>query len=172
MPLETMQDLLLHQLKDIYSAEQQLTKALPKLAEHADSEDLAQAFRDHLADTTRQVERLDRIFTKLDARPGNVVCQGMKGLIEEADELMEEDGSEAVVDAGLISAAQRVEHYEISAYGSAKAVAALLGHADIVKLLDESQAEETAADKKLSLIATTDVNARAAGTDPSMAARV
>jgi ferritin-like metal-binding protein YciE len=96
----------------------------------------------------------------------------MKGLIEEGDELMEEDGSEAVVDAGLISAAQRVEHYEISAYGSAKAVAALLGHADIVKLLDESQAEETAADKKLSLIATTDVNARAAGTDPSMAARV
>jgi ferritin-like metal-binding protein YciE len=172
MPLETMQDLLLHQLKDIYSAEQQLTKALPKLAEHADSEDLAQVFRDHLAETKRQVERLDRIFTKLDARPGNVVCKGMKGLIEEGDELMEEDGSEAVLDAGLISAAQRVEHYEISAYGSAKAVAALLGHADIVKLLDESQTEETAADKKLSLIATTDVNARAAGTDPSMAARV
>ena len=172
MPLETMQDLLLHQLKDIYSAEQQLTKALPKLAEHADSEELTQTFRDHLAETKRQVERLDRIFTKLGARPGNVVCKGMKGLIEEGDELMEEEGSEAVVDAGLISAAQRVEHYEISAYGSAKAVAALLGHADIVKLLDESQAEETAADKKLSLIATTDVNARAAGTDPSMAARV
>lgn len=172
MPLETMQDLLLHQLKDIYSAEQQLTKALPKLAEHADGEDLAQAFRDHLAETKRQVERLDRIFEKLGSRPGNVVCKGMKGLIEEGDELMEEGGSEAVVDAGLISAAQRVEHYEISAYGSAKAVAALLGHADIVKLLDASQAEETAADKKLSLIATTDVNARAAGTDPRMAARV
>lgn len=172
MPLETMQDLLLHQIKDIYSAEQQLTKALPKLAEHAESDDLAQAFRDHLAETKRQVERLDRIFKKLGSRPGNVVCKGMKGLIEEGDELMEEGGSEAVVDAGLISAAQRVEHYEISAYGSAKAVAALLGHADIVKLLDESQSEETAADKKLSLIATTDVNARAAGTEPSMAARV
>lgn len=172
MPLETMQDLLLHQLKDIYSAELQLTKALPKMADHADNEDLAGAFRDHLAETERQIERLDRIFQQLGQRPGNIVCKGMEGLIEEGDELMGEEGSEAVIDAGLISAAQRVEHYEISAYGSAKAVAALLGHADVVKLLDESQNEETAADKKLSLIATTDVNARAAGTDPSMAAKV
>jgi ferritin-like metal-binding protein YciE len=172
MPLETMQDLLVHQLKDIYSAEKQLTKALPKMVKQARTDDLAAALRAHLTETERQVQRLDRIFEKLDVRPGNTVCKGMEGLIEEADELMQEDGNEAVIDAGLISAAQRVEHYEISAYGSAKAVAALLGHADVVKLLDESQEEETAADKKLSLIATTDVNARAAGTDPSMAARV
>jgi ferritin-like metal-binding protein YciE len=95
----------------------------------------------------------------------------MEGLIEEAKEILEEDGNEAVIDAGIIAAAQRVEHYEISAYGSAKALATLLRLSDIVRLLNESQEEETAADKKLSLIATTDVNARAAGTDPSMAAR-
>lgn len=172
MPLETMQDLLVDQLKDIHNAEKQLTRALPRLAEKAVNEELREALRAHVAETERQVQRLDRVFEKLGTRPGNKVCKGMEGLIAEADELLGEDGNEAVIDAGLIAAAQRVEHYEISAYGSAKALAALLGHADIVKLLDESQEEETAADKKLSLIATTAVNARAAGTDPSMAARV
>lgn len=171
MPFETMQDLMLDQLRDIYSAEQQLTQALPKLAEKASTEELAQAFRDHLAETKEQIRRLDQIFQKLGETPGNKKCKGMAGLIEEGREHLEGDGDPAVIDAALIADAQRVEHYEISAYGSVKALAALLGHREIVKLLDESQEEETAADKKLSLIATADVNARAAGTDPSMAAK-
>lgn len=171
MALESMQDLLIHQLKDIYSAEQQLLKALPKMQEKASTEELATAFANHLTETENQVERLDRVFELLGERAGGVKCKGMEGLIEEVEETLDEDGNEAVVDAGIIAAAQRVEHYEISAYGSAKAFAALLGLSDVVELLNESQEEETAADKKLSLIATTDVNARAAGTDPSMAAK-
>lgn len=171
MPFETMQDLMLDQLKDIYSAEQQLTQALPKLAEKASTEELAQAFRDHLGETQEQIRRLDQIFKQLRETPGNKKCKGMAGLIEEGKEVLDEDGDPAVIDAALIAGAQRAEHYEISAYGSVKALAALLGHREIVKLLDESQNEETAADKKLSLIATADVNARAAGTDPSMAAK-
>lgn len=171
MPFETMQDLMLDQLKDIYSAEQQLTQALPKLAEKASTEELAQAFRDHLGETQEQIRRLDQIFKQLGETPGNKKCKGMAGLIEEGKEVLDEDGDPAVIDAALIAGAQRAEHYEISAYGSVKALAALLGHREIVKLLDESQNEETAADKKLSLIATADVNARAAGTDPSMAAK-
>lgn len=172
MSLETMQDLLLHQLRDIYSAEQMLTKALPKMQEKASTEELATAFRDHLAQTENQVARLDRVFEILGERATGVKCKGMEGLIEEAEEILGEDGNESVIDAGMIAAAQRIEHYEVSAYGSAKAVAALLGLSEVVQLLNESQVEETAADKKLSLIATTDVNARAAGTDPSMAAKV
>lgn len=172
MPLETLQDLFLDQLNDIYSAEQQLTKALPKLASKASNEDLAEAFRDHLKETEGQIRRLDQIFKKIGETPGNKKCKGMAGLIEEGDEVLEEEGDEAVIDAALIAGAQRIEHYEISAYGSVKALAALLGKADIVQLLDESQEQETAADKRLSLIATTEVNARAAGTDPSMATKV
>ena len=171
MSFDTMQDLLLHQLQDIYSAEQMLVKALPKLKEKASSEELATALSAHLAQTESQVERLDRIFELLGERAGGVKCKAMEGLIEEAQEILDETGHEAVIDAGIIAAAQRVEHYEISAYGSAKAFATLLGLSDVVQLLNESQEEETAADKKLSLIATAEVNARAAGTHPSMAAK-
>lgn len=172
MALETMQDLLIHQLRDLYSAEQMLTEALPKMAKKASTEELAGAFREHLMETENQVARLDRVFEILGERSSGVKCKAMEGLLEEGEELLEEEGNEAVIDAGIIAAAQRVEHYEISAYGSAKAFAALLGLSDVVNLLNESQEEETAADKKLSLIATTEVNARAAGTDPSMAAKV
>lgn len=172
MAFETMQDLLIHQLQDIYSAEQMLTKALPKMAKKASTDELVNALQDHGAETERQVERLDRIFEMLDETGSGTKCKGMEGLIDEAEELLEEGGADAVLDAGMIASAQRIEHYEISAYGSAKACAALLGLADVVKLLNESQEEETRADKKLSLIATIDVNARAAGTDPSMAAKV
>jgi ferritin-like metal-binding protein YciE len=171
MSLETMQDLLLHQLRDIYSAEQMLTKALPTLQEKASTEELATAFGAHLAETKHQVARLDQVFKILGEQSGGVKCKAMEGLIAEAQEILDEDGNESVIDAGIIAAAQRVEHYEISAYGSAKAFAALLGLSDVVELLNESQQEETTADKKLSLIATTEVNARAAGTDPSMAAK-
>ena len=171
MSFDSLQDLLIHQLRDIYSAEQMLTKALPKLKEKASSEDLARAFAEHLAETESQVARLDQVFELLGERSGGVKCKAMEGLVAEADEILDEDGNDAVLDAGIIAAAQRVEHYEISAYGSAKAFAALLKLSDIVKLLNESQEEETAADKKLSLIATAEVNARAARTHPSMAAK-
>lgn len=171
MAFDTMQDLLIHQLQDIYSAEQMLTKALPKMQEKASTEALVTAFRDHLAETKSQVGRLDQVFEILGEQSGGVKCKAMEGLIEEAQEILDEDGNESVIDAALIAAAQRVEHYEVSAYGSAKAFATLLGLSDVVQLLNESQEEETAADKKLSLIATAEVNARAAGTDPSMAAR-
>lgn len=171
MALESMQDLLIHQLKDIYSAEQQLLKALPKMQEKVATEELETAFAHHLTETENQVDRLERVFGLLGERSGGVQCKAMAGLIEEAQELLDEDGNEAVIDAGIIAAAQRVEHYEISAYGSAKAFAALLGLSEVVQLLNESQMEETAADKKLSLIATAEVNARAAGTDPSMAVK-
>lgn len=171
MAFDSMQDLLVHQLRDIYSAEQQLVKALPKMQEQASTEELATAFRDHLAETENQVARIEQIFEILGERPGGTKCKAMEGLIEEAQEILDEDGTESVIDAGIIAAAQRVEHYEVSAYGSAKAFAALLGLSEVVKLLNESQQEETAADKKLSLIATTEVNARAAGTQPSTAAK-
>lgn len=171
MSFETMQDLLIHQLQDIYSAEQMLMKALPKMQEKASAEELATAFEDHLAETENQVARLEQVFELLGEKAGGVKCKAMEGLVAEAQEILDEDGTEAVIDAAIIAAAQRVEHYEISAYGSAKAFAALLGLSGVVKLLNESQQEETAADKKLSLIATADVNARAAGTDPSMAAK-
>jgi ferritin-like metal-binding protein YciE len=172
MALETMQDLLVHQLRDIYSAEQMLIKALPQMVKKASTEELGTAFSDHLVETQHQAARLDQIFERLGEQSGGVKCKAMEGLIGEAEEILGEDGSETVIDAGIIAAAQRIEHYEISAYGSAKAFAALLGLTEVVKLLNESQEEETAADKKLSLIATTEVNARAAGTDPSMAAKV
>lgn len=171
MAFETMQDLLIHQLQDIYSAEQMLTKALPKMQEKASTDELAAAFSEHLAETENQITRLDRVFDILGEHSGGVKCRAMEGLIEEGQEILDEEGNEAVIDAGIIAAAQRVEHYEISAYGSAKALAALLGLSEVVELLNDSQEEETAADKKLSLIATTSVNARAAGTDPSMAAK-
>jgi len=171
MAFDSMQDLLVHQLRDIYSAEQQLVKALPKMQEKAATEELSTAFRDHLAETENQVARLEQIFEILGERAGGMKCKAMEGLIEEAQEILDEDGTESVIDAGIIAAAQRVEHYEVSAYGSAKAFAALLGLSEVVKLLNESQQEETAADKKLSLIATTEVNARAAGTQPSTAAK-
>jgi len=166
-----MQDLLIHQLQDIYSAEKMLVKALPKAIERASAAELKTALQDHLSETQEQVGRLDRIFKILDESTGGTKCKAMEGLIAEVEEMLDEDGNDAVIDAGIIADAQRIEHYEIAAYGSAKAFAALLGLADVVQLLNESQVEETAADKKLSLIATTDVNARAAGTDPSMAAR-
>lgn len=171
MALESMQDLLIHQLQDIYSAEKMLLKALPKMVERVSAEELKAAFSHHLNETQNQVARLDQIFKILDESPGGTKCKAMEGLIAEAEDMLGEDGDDAVIDAGIIADAQRVEHYEIAAYGSAKAIAALLGLTEVVKLLNESQVEETAADKKLSLIATTDVNARAAGTDPSMAAR-
>jgi ferritin-like metal-binding protein YciE len=148
--METLQDLLEDELKDLYSAETQLVKALPKLAKKAVSESLQQAFLDHLEETKGQVARLQQIGTSMGIKLTGKTCKAMEGLVEEGAEILEEDGSSAVIDAALIGAAQRVEHYEIAAYGTAKAFAEHLGLTDVVELLEETLQEESAADEKLS----------------------
>ena len=159
--MATLEDLYTDLLKDLYSAEKQLVKALPKMAKNAQSPDLQKAFQEHLRQTEGQVERIERIFSDMEGSPRGKKCVGMEGLIEEGSEMIEEEGDEEVIDAGLISAAQRVEHYEIAAYGSVMAWAKALGHKDIAALLDETLEEEKAADKKLSALAERSVNRQA-----------
>lgn len=137
------------QLKDIYSAESQLLKALPKMAKAARSQDLRQGFEKHLEQTKGHVERLEQIFSALDENPKGKKCMGMQGLIEEGEEVIKEESTTDALDAGLIAAAQRVEHYEIAAYGSVRAFAKLLGDDDSVNLLQQTLDEEKETDKKL-----------------------
>jgi ferritin-like metal-binding protein YciE len=167
MKLKTLNDLFVDQLKDLYSAENQLLKALPKMAKAAESEELRDAFTAHLEETKGQVERLEKIFSGLDVSPRGKKCKAMEGLIEEGKELIEEDAEPNVKDAGLIGAAQKVEHYEIAAYGTARTIAQQLGHDDYADLLQETLDEEGAADQKLTDIAESSVNAEAeaAGTE-------
>lgn len=153
MKNENLRELLVEELKDLYSAENQLTKALPKVAKNASDPQLKKAIESHLKETEGHVARLEQIFEQLDASPKGKTCEGMKGLITEADERIKEGGEPAVLDAGLIADAQRVEHYEISAYGSARTFATLLGEKEIAKLLEETLKEEKAADAKLTSIA-------------------
>ena len=153
MKIETLQDLLVEELKDLYSAETQITKALPKLAKASSDVKLKQAFEHHLEETKHHVQRLEQIFEQLEENPKGKTCEGIKGLLKEGDERAGEDGGPEALDAGLISAAQRVEHYEIAAYGSARTFAELLGKTEIVKLLDETLEEEKAADAKLTQVA-------------------
>lgn len=153
MSLDSLSDLLTDELKDLYSAENQLLKALPKMAKKATSEELKAAFTSHLAETQGHVERLNSIATKLDITLGGKKCWAMEGLVKEGDEILEEDGEDAVIDAALIGAAQRVEHYEIAAYGTTRAMAEALGHQDVVGLLQLTLDEEGAADEKLTEIA-------------------
>jgi ferritin-like metal-binding protein YciE len=152
MKIPTLAKLLEDQLKDLYSAETQLTKALPKMAKKASFDGLKQAILAHLEETKQQVERLKEIAGTLGIKLSGKTCQAMEGLIEEGAEVIEAEGPGPVIDAALIAAAQRVEHYEISAYGSARALADHLEHADVVRLLQETLDEESAADEKLSLI--------------------
>ncbi|HEV8612648.1 MAG TPA: ferritin-like domain-containing protein [Gemmatimonadales bacterium] len=161
MALDSMQDLLLEQLKDLYNAEQQLVKALPKIAEKVCNASLREAFEAHLRETEGHVARLERAFSGLGERPEGKKCKGMEGLLDEGDEMLSEKGSESVRDAGIIATAQRVEHYEIAGYGCAATFAQLLGHQDVVTLLEETLAEEIAADEKLSAIAEEEVNQHA-----------
>lgn len=161
MSLESMQDLMLEELRDLYNAEQQLTKALPKMAEKAATPSLQQAFQSHLRETEGHVARLEQIFRQLDEKPSGKKCKGMEGLIDEGEEMLSEKGIESVRDAGIIAAAQRVEHYEIAAYGCAVNFAQLLGHSDIVTLLEQTLSEEKAADEKLTQIAEQEVNSQA-----------
>jgi ferritin-like metal-binding protein YciE len=162
MKTKGFQDLLELELKDIYSAEKQLTKALPKMAKAATNDQLRQAFENHLQETEGQIERLEQIFKQLDVSYTRVEkCKAMEGLIEEGKKLLEEGLEPSVLDAALIAAAQRVEHYEIAAYGCARTFAAQLGHGDVAELLQESLNEEGNADDKLTEIAESVVNQEA-----------
>ncbi|HET9199374.1 MAG TPA: ferritin-like domain-containing protein [Dehalococcoidia bacterium] len=158
MPVKNVQDLLLDELRDIYDAEKQLVRALPKMAKASSSEQLRQAFQEHLEQTKTQVERLEQVFDKLDTRARGKRCEAMRGLVEEASEMMEEIKTPQVLDAALIAGAQKVEHYEIAAYGSLRALAEACGHQDAARLLDETLDEEKEADQKLNQIALSEVN--------------
>lgn len=148
--METLQELLEDELKDLFSAENQLVKALPKLAKKAASASLKQAFLDHLEETKGQVARLQEIATAMGLKLKGKTCKAMEGLVAEGAEILEEDGRSPIIDAALIGAAQRVEHYEIAAYGTARAFAEHLGLTDVVELLQATLDEESAADEKLS----------------------
>jgi ferritin-like metal-binding protein YciE len=161
--IDSLNDLLVDELRDIYDAEKRLTKAIPKLVKKARNEQLRTALEEHLEQTEQQLGRLDRAFDHLGQSPKGKSCAGMKGIIEEGDEhIGEEYGDDGLRDAVIIGSAQRVEHYEIAAYGTAIAHARLLGEDEVVSLLMKSIDEEKAADKKLTEIAETVVNRDAA----------
>ncbi|MHB8733460.1 MAG: YciE/YciF ferroxidase family protein [bacterium] len=161
MPMESLEDLFVHEIKDLYNAEQQILKALPKLIREASSQELQDALRHHLDQTKGHVARLDRVFEELGEPARGVKCKGMEGLIEEGADLLNEKAEDSVKDAGIIAAAQRVEHYEMAAYGTARTYARTLGHDEAVPLLEETLREEKEADKKLTEIAEGAVNVRA-----------
>jgi len=153
MKIQTLSNLLSEELKDIYDAEKRLVRALPKMAKAASTPDLRSAFEEHLSVTKKHVERLEQVFDLLGVPAKAKPCAGMKGLIEEGEETMKEDAAEPLMDAALIGAAQRVEHYEMAAYGTARAMAERLGNQEAVDLLQETLDEEKEADEKLTEIA-------------------
>jgi ferritin-like metal-binding protein YciE len=153
--MTTVEDLLLEQIRDLYDAEKQLVRALPKMAKAAESDELREAIEQHLEETNHQVERLEQAFEQLEQPAKGKSCKGMKGLIEEGSEVMQENAEEPLSDLALIAAAQRVEHYEISAYGTARTMAEHLGQQEVMWLLEQSEEEEKAADSKLTEIAMT-----------------
>jgi len=153
MTQDTLQELFIEQIRDIYDAEKQIVKALPKLAKAARSEELSDALRKHLEETQNQVTRLEEIFRMQDMPAKGKTCKGMKGLLEEGAEVLQESDDDTLLDLAIIAAAQRVEHYEISAYGTAKAIAQKLGDQNAVKLLEQTEEEESAADSTLTDIA-------------------
>jgi ferritin-like metal-binding protein YciE len=161
MKLESLQDLLVAELKDLYSAENQLVKALPKMAKAASNEKLRDGFLEHLEQTKGHVERLEQACEELEVSPKGKKCAAMEGLIEEGSELLKEDATPAVLDAALIAAAQKVEHYEIASYGSARTFAKVLGLDNVAKLLQQTLDEEGATDKKLTKLAESEVDAAA-----------
>lgn len=165
MKLDSLEKLFVHELKDLYSAEQQILEALPKMAKAARHDELRKAFEDHHGQTEGHVRRLERIFDELGYQATGQKCRGMEGLIEEGEELLEEDADEDVRDAGMIAAAQRVEHYEIAGYGSARTYAQLLGKDSAADLLQQTLDEEGEADKKLTRLAEQLVNLAARRAD-------
>ena len=161
MKLDTLQDLFLDELRDIYNAEGQLVKALPKMAKGASSDELRKAFENHLEQTQGHVERLEEIFEMFDEKPKGKTCHAMKGLIEEGAEILNQDGDDSVLDAGIIVAAQKVEHYEIATYGSLRTFAQLLDKNEAADLLQETLDEESEANELLNELAQDIVNPEA-----------
>ena len=162
MELDTLKDLYVDEIKDLYSAEKQLIKALPKMAKAANDDQLREAFRTHLKETAQHAARLEQICQELGVSPRGKKCVGMEALIEEGSELIKENPDPEVLDAGLISKAQHVEHYEIAGYGTVRTYAQVLGEKGVAKLMAQTLKEEKAADKKLTGIAEGSVNAQAA----------
>ena len=167
--IKSMEDLFLHSLQDVYYAENQIIKALPKLIEKANNRELTAGLRQHLRETEQQVERLQQVFEKLGETPKGVDCPAIDGLIKEADEVAGEVDDKKVLDAAIIGSAQAVEHYEISRYGTLIAWAEELGHDNVVSLLNANLKEEKATDKKLNRLAEGGVNRRATGRSTSRA---
>lgn len=161
MIMKDLKDLFEHQLKDLYSAEDQLTKAIPKMAKAAHDKKLKEAFESHLEETKEQKQRLAEVCKELGIKPNGETCKAMQGLIKEAESFLEEDASEEVRDAGLIADAQRVEHYEISGYGTVVRYAKELGHKEIAKKLQKTLDEEYDADNKLDKLAEGRLNKKA-----------
>lgn len=161
MKLESLNELLIEELKDLYDAEHQLTKALPKMAKAATSEQLKTAFNQHLSETENQISRLEQVFEVMGQKATRKTCKAMKGLVEEGDELMKEDAEPEVLDAGLIAAAQKVEHYEIASYGTVRTYAELLGLNEAVDLLQQTLDEEANTDEKLTQLAESSINLQA-----------
>jgi ferritin-like metal-binding protein YciE len=163
-------DLFTNQIEDLYDAEQRLTKALPKMAEAAQSSQLKQAFQSHLTETEGHVSRLEQIFREINVEPTRETCEAMKGLIAEGEEMIKAHGDPDVKDAALIAAAQRVEHYEMAGYGTARAFAKRLGLTQAANLLQQTLDEEKAADEKLNTIAESIVNPKASAASGSAGA--
>jgi ferritin-like metal-binding protein YciE len=163
--MEDLRDLLVDELRDIYDAEHRITKALPKMRKAAGSPDLQDAFDMHLQETEGQIERLEQVFDLLDEPAKRKKCEGILGLIEEGDEMMSEDADPSVLDAALVASAQKVEHYEIAAYGTLRTYARLLGEDEVVSLLEETLDEEKATDEKLTALAEAGINEAAARGD-------
>jgi len=153
MPNESLRQLYIDELRDLYNAETQMVKALPKMAKASSNDELRQAFEEHLRQTSEQVSRLEQIFEMLDEKPTGKKCLGMEGLVKEAAETMREDYEDPVMDAGIIGAAQRVEHYEIAGYGTVRTLAELLGEDQHVTLLEQTLEEEKQTDQKLTDLA-------------------
>jgi ferritin-like metal-binding protein YciE len=162
MSLDSLEKLFLEELKDMYNAEKQILRALPRMAKAAQSPRLGQAFTQHLKETEDQVQRLERVFKELGQTVRGKKCKGMEGLLEEGKEVLEEEGDPAVIDAALIASAQRVEHYEIAAYGCLRTYAGLLGYSQAEQLLQQNLQEEEAADKKLTQLGESGINEAAA----------
>jgi ferritin-like metal-binding protein YciE len=165
--LATLQDLFEDELRDVYDAEKQIVKALPKVIKAVTDERLREALSAHLDETRGQIERLDQVFASLELKPKGKHCAGMEGILEESSDLIGEDGNEAVLDAAFIAGCQHVEHYEITAYGTLMAWAKMLGHSEALGLLKANEQEEKAADAKLSKLAEGGINrdALAAGNE-------
>jgi ferritin-like metal-binding protein YciE len=158
MTFDSLQKLFVDELRDLYSAENLLLKTLPKMAKTASSDELKQAFEDHFEETKEHVARLDEIFQGLDESPKGKTCQAMKGLVEEGCEILEQEGEESVLDAGIIAAAQKVEHYEIASYGTVRTWAKLLGEDEACELLQQTLDEEGETNKRLNELADEIVN--------------